>query len=68
MELTLKACRVNVKASIKETADYVGVSGASVRNWENGSHVPSIVHAQKLVAFFNSRGFNISVNDINFLP
>lgn len=68
MKLTLKACRVNVNASVKEEAKYVGVSEDSIYKWENGEYAPKLHHVVKLLEFFNSKGFNISFNDINFLP
>lgn len=68
MKLTLKACRVNVNASVKETAKAVGVTEDSVYKWESGVCAPKLRHVLKLVEFFNSRGFNVTLNDINFLP
>ena len=35
MQLTLKACRTNVKATAREEAEYVGVTEDSVYNWES---------------------------------
>ncbi len=68
MKLSLKACRVNVKASVKEEAKAVGVSEDTVYKWEVGKCAPRLRHAQKLIAFYNSKGFNIALDDINFLP
>lgn len=67
MKISLKACRVNVKASVKEEAKAVGVSEDTVYKWETGKCAPRLGHAQKLIAFFNAKGFNVSLNDINFL-
>lgn len=68
MKLTLKACRVIVNASVKEEAKAVGVSEDSIYKWESGEYAPKLRHVVKLLEFFNSKGFNISFNDINFLP
>jgi DNA-binding transcriptional regulator YiaG len=70
MEMTLKACRVNVNASVKETSQATGISEYCIRSWESGATTPKVTQAQQLVKFYNSKNpsFNISVNDINFLP
>lgn len=68
MQLTLKACRTNVKATAREEAEYVGVTEDSVYNWESGRYCPSAIHAQKLLQFFADRGFPVSLDNINFLP
>jgi DNA-binding XRE family transcriptional regulator len=68
VKLTLKACRTNVKATAREEAEYVGVSEDSVYNWESGKYCPSAIHAQKLLKFFEEKGFSISLDNINFLP
>jgi DNA-binding XRE family transcriptional regulator len=67
MKISLKACRVNVKASVKEEARAIGVSEDTVYKWEGGRCAPRLGHAQKLIAFYNSKGFNVSLDDINFL-
>jgi DNA-binding XRE family transcriptional regulator len=68
MRISLKACRINVKASVKEEAKAIGVSEDTVYKWESGKCSPRLGHAQKLVSFFDSKGFKISIDDINFLP
>ncbi len=68
MKITLKACRVNVNASVKEEARFVGVSEDTVYKWEGGKSAPRLGHAQKLVEFFNSKGFDVLLDNINFLP
>ena len=67
MKLTLKACRVNVNATAKEVADYVGVKEDSVYNWECGKYIPSALNMQKLLEFFEGKGFAVTLNDIIFL-
>ena len=67
MKLTLKACRVNVGATAKEVAEYVGVKEDSVYNWESGKYIPSALNMQKLLEFFESKGFTVTLNNIIFL-
>lgn len=66
MRISLKSCRVECKASVKEVADYVGVNENTVYNWENGS-IPSALNMQKLLEFYSSKGFTVTLNDIKFL-
>ena len=68
VKLTLKACRVNVNASAAEMAKAVGVSEDSVYNWEKGLCAPTAKNMQKILDFFASKNFPITINDINFLP
>jgi DNA-binding XRE family transcriptional regulator len=68
MKLTLKACRVNINASVKEVAKAVGVTEDTVYNWESGKYSPRAKQIIKLLDFFASRGLPISLYDINFLP
>ena len=68
MKLTLKACRTNVSASATELAQYVGVSKDTILNWEKGKSSPTIENAKKIISFFNSKGFDISIDDVIFLP
>lgn len=46
--ITLEACRVNVKLKQQELADKLGVSRATVWNWENGKTSPTSVQLQKI--------------------
>lgn len=68
MKLTLKACRINVKASVKEMAAAVGVSEDSIYKWENGKCAPRGKHMIKILDFFEQKGFPIQIDEINFLP
>ena len=68
MKLTLKACRTNVKATAKEEADYVGVTEDTIYNWESGKYCPTAVKMQKILKFYEEKGFVVSLNDIIFLP
>ena len=68
MKLTLKACRTNVNATAKEEAEYVGVTEDTIYNWESGKYCPTAVKMQKILKFYEEKGFVISLNDIIFLP
>ena len=68
MKLTLKACRTNVNATAKEEADYVGVTEDTIYNWESGKYCPRAIQMQKILKFYEEKGFVISLNDIIFLP
>lgn len=68
VKLTLKACRVNVNASAAEMAKAVGVSEDTIYNWEKGLYAPSYKNMLKIIAFFETRNFPITIDDINFLP
>lgn len=67
MKLTLKSCRVNVNASAAEMAKAVGVTEDTVYNWEKGKYAPTARNMQKILGFFASKNFPVSMDDINFL-
>jgi DNA-binding XRE family transcriptional regulator len=67
MRISLKACRVNVNATAQEMADFVGVSEDTVYKWENGKTSPNAKYMPKILNFFHSKGFDITLNEINFL-
>jgi DNA-binding XRE family transcriptional regulator len=67
MKITLKACRINVGASVKELSEAIGVSQYTIYKWEKGQTAPKITQVPLIVDFFNSKGFNVDVNDIKFL-
>ena len=67
MKISLKSCRFESGASVTEIADFVDVSENSVRSWENGTHIPNALNMQKLLDFYSSKGFPVTLNDINFL-
>ena len=67
MKISLKSCRNECKASVQEVAEYVGVNENTVYNWENGS-IPNALNMQKFLEFCSSKGFTVTLNDINFLP
>ena len=68
MKLTLKSCRINVNASAAEMARAVGVTEDTVYNWEKGKYSPTARNMQKILAFFESKNFYITIDDIKFLP
>lgn len=68
MKLTLKACRTNINASAAEMAKAVGVSEDTIYNWEKGKYAPTGKNMQKILDFFASKNFPVTINDINFLP
>lgn len=68
MKLTLKACRVNVDATQKEMADAIGVTETTIGNWESGNTFPNAKQMGKVLDFFASKGFDVQLDDINFLP
>jgi DNA-binding XRE family transcriptional regulator len=68
MKLSLKACRVNVKATAKEMGKAVGVSEDTVYNWEAGKYAPRRSQMPKILDFFAKRGMKVTLDDINFLP
>lgn len=46
--ITLEACRVNAKLKQQELADQIGVSRATICNWEKGKSSPKSVQLQKI--------------------
>lgn len=67
MKLSLKACRINVKATAKEMGKALGVSEDTIYNWECGKYAPRRSQMPKILKFFEDRGMSISLDDINFL-
>lgn len=68
MKISLKACRVNVNVSVKEMAAALGVSEDTVYNWESGKYSPKVVQMPKILNFLRSKGMDLQMEDINFLP
>lgn len=63
MAMTLKALRVNYGLTQKQAGEKVGVSEETWANWENAKTFPDVLKIQKI-----EKSFNISYNDISFLP
>jgi DNA-binding XRE family transcriptional regulator len=68
MKLSLKACRINVKATAKEMGKAIGVSEDTIYNWESGKYAPRRTHMPKILNFFEERGMRVTLDDLNFLP
>lgn len=68
MKWTLKACRVNVGASAREMAEYVGVSEDSIYKWEGFKCAPNSKHIIKVLEFFALKGCPVQIDQIKFLP
>lgn len=66
MKVSLKACRINVKATAKELGAAVGVTEDTIYKWESGKTTPKIPQLKKILAFFANRGFNVTLDDIIF--
>lgn len=47
-KLNLKACRAQAGYSQKDIADFMGISGKSIVDWETGVHSPTMDKAQRL--------------------
>ena len=67
-KMSLRACRINVKASVKEMAMSIGVTESTIYKWESGISAPGVFHLEMILDFFVAKGFPVTVNDINFLP
>lgn len=63
MTMTLKALRVNYGLTQKQAGEKVGVSEDTWANWEKAKTFPDVPRIQKIES-----EFNISYNDILFLP
>lgn len=55
------AARVNAGIKQKNAADALGVTTATLRNWEKGKTTPPIGKAQKMASLYN-----IKLEDISF--
>lgn len=51
-KLKLRACRAQAGYSQKEIADFMGISGKSIVDWETGVHSPTMDKAQKLAEIY----------------
>lgn len=47
-KISLEAVRVNAKFTQKEWAERLGVSNATVINWEKGNTEPNLSHLRKM--------------------
>lgn len=67
MKLTIKACRAQVGVSALELSRAINVNKDTVYAWEAGKTSPRLDNVMKMIEFFNSRGFDIKIDDIDFL-
>lgn len=61
LRITLEAARVNAGMVQKEVCEKMGISIATLCNWESGKTFPSVDKAQELVTLYGVR-----LDDINF--
>ena len=47
-KISLEAARVNAKLTQKELAEILGVSNATIVNWEKGNSEPNITQLRKI--------------------
>ena len=52
--LSLAALRVNAKLRQKRVAESLGVTVATLQNWESGRTVPNILYAQQLADMYGA--------------
>lgn len=65
MELSLLACRANVRMSREQFAQEIGVTPGTIANWENGKTEPSLSHLRKISEITKIPIDNISVGSVN---
>lgn len=63
VKLTLKAARVNAGYTQKDAAEKLGVSNATLCNWENGTSYPNIPQVEKICELYG-----VSYDYLIFLP
>jgi transcriptional regulator with XRE-family HTH domain len=64
--MTIKQCRELYGISKEEMARATGISTSTISKWEQGEQSPTVKQTCKLLNFFNSKGFSIYVDDIDF--
>ena len=63
LKLTLKAARVNAGYTQKEAAEKLGISNATLCNWEKGLSMPNIQQVQKICELYG-----VTYDNLIFLP
>lgn len=63
MQITMKAARINVNLSQEEAATRLGVSKATIINWENGRSFPDVMQLKRI-----EEVYGVSYNNLLFLP
>lgn len=61
LRISLEAARVNAGLLQKDVCQRIGISVATLVNWENGNTMPSVDKAQELASLYGVR-----LDDINF--
>lgn len=61
--MTLRAARVNVGLTQTQAAEKIGVTIATLLNWEKGVTFPNIKQIQKMCEIYG-----VSYDNLNFLP
>lgn len=65
MEVSLLACRANVRMTREQFAEKIGVTPGTIANWENGKTEPSLSHLRKISEVTNIPIDNIAVGVLN---
>jgi len=63
MQISLKAARVNANLTQDEAAARIGVTKATIRNWEKGRSYPT-AHQIEII----QREYGVPYDHLNFLP
>ena len=63
LKLTLKAARVNTGYTQKEAAEKLGISNATLCNWEKGLSMPNIQQVQRICELYG-----VTYDNLIFLP
>ena len=63
VKFSLKAARINAGLTQKEAATKLGVSNATLCNWENGVSFPNAEQIEKICELYG-----LPYDHINFLP
>ena len=63
MAMTLKALRTNAGLNQRSAAAKLGVTPETLSSWERGTTFPNVPQIERI-----SLLYNVSYNDINFLP
>lgn len=62
-DFTLKGARANADLSLKDAAKKIGVTPATLRNWERGNSYPDVTKIKKI-----EEVYGIPYNKIKFRP
>lgn len=63
MEISLRAARVNLKLSQKESAKHLGISVYTLSNYERGKSFPNVPILKKIENLYG-----VKYEDVIFLP